>query len=208
MHIDDLLKVIHPSIKLDRKLISLLNAVKSVLAWHGLLFTEEPYMQWTVYLMALIQHCDLATSKRICDTFELPPRYRKLLCEERLKAERRLQKMEYRPPASDSALYRRLYELRTEHILYMMAVTRKRTTKKNISRYYNHLKDFQPAIGGQELLDAGLKPGPVFRQVLDAVLDSKLNGAIKTKQEELDFVQRWIHEHPTNNLLDSGATSQ
>jgi tRNA nucleotidyltransferase (CCA-adding enzyme) len=204
----DLLKVIHPSIILDRKLIYLLNAVKSAIAWHDLQFTEDPFMQWAVYLMALIRNCDLTTSKRICETLELAPRYRRLLCEDRLKAEKRLQHMEYRPPADNSALYRQLYEFRTEHILYMMAVTRKRMIKKYISKYYNRLKDIQPSIGGQELLDAGLTPGPIFRHVLDALLDAKLNGDIKTKQDEMEFLKHWIDGHPTHNLLDSGATSQ
>lgn len=204
----DLLKVIHPSIKLDRKLIYLLNSVKSALAWHDLLFLEDKYMRWAVYLMALIQHCDLPTSKRICDTLELPPRYRKLLCEERLKAQKRLKRLEYQPPASDSALYRQLHEFRAELILYMMAVTRNRTVKKKISRYYTQLKDIQPTIGGQELLDAGLKPGPVFRQLLETLLDAKLDGDIETEKEELEFVQRWIQEQTTHNLLDSRTTSQ
>jgi tRNA nucleotidyltransferase (CCA-adding enzyme) len=165
-------------------------------------------MRWAVYLMALIQHCDLPTSKRICDTLELPPRYRKLLCEERLKAQKRLKRLEYQPPASDSALYRQLHEFRAELILYMMAVTRNRTVKKKISRYYTQLKDIQPTIGGQELLDAGLKPGPVFRQLLETLLDAKLDGDIETEKEELEFVQRWIQEQTTHNLLDSRTTSQ
>lgn len=199
----ELLKVIHASIKIDRPMIFLLNSVKSALAWHDLLFVEDSYMQWAVYFMALIHHCDLATSRRICDRMELAPRYRKLLCDERLKAQKRLQEMEYRPPDSDSALYRQLNEFRTELILYMMAATRKRATKKFISRYYNQLKDIQPTTGGKDLLKAGLKPGPVFRQVLEALLDAKLNGAIETPQQELDFVQRWIHRHPSHNSLDS-----
>lgn len=198
-----LLKVIHPSINLDRSLIKLLNSVKSALAWHDLLFVEESHMHWAVYFMALIHHCDLATSRQICDRMELAPRYSKLLCNERLKAQKRLQQMEYRPPSSDSVLYRQLNEFRTELILYMMAATRKRSTKKYISRYYNQLKDIQPTIGGKELLKAGLEPGPVFRQVLEALLDAKLNGAIETPQEELDFVKRWIHRNASHNLLDS-----
>jgi tRNA nucleotidyltransferase (CCA-adding enzyme) len=203
----DLLKVIHPSIKLERPLVYLLNSVKRTLAWHDLLFVEESYMQWAVYFMALIHHCDLTVSRRICDRMELAPRYRKLLCDERLKAQKRLKKMEYRPPTSDSALYRQLSEFRTELILYMMAATRKRTTKKHISRYYNQLKEVRPTIGGKELLDAGLKPGPVFRQVLEALLDAKLDGTIETTQQELDFVEHWIHRQTTHNLLDSKPAS-
>ncbi len=204
----DLLKVIHPSIHLDANLINLLNAVKSALAWHDLLFVEASYLRWSVYFMALIHHCDLTTSEQICDGMELAPRYRKILCQERLNAMKCLQRMEYRPPKGNSALYRRLHDFRTELILYMMAVTRRKSVKKSISRYYNHLKDIKPTIGGRELMAAGLKPGPVFRQILDAVLDAKLNGEIETRADELDYVERWIRRNASHNLLDSSPPSQ
>ncbi len=204
----DLLKVIHPSIHLDAKLIKLLNAVKSALAWHDLLFIEAPCLRWSVYFMALIHHCDLATSEQICDEMELAPRYRKILCKERLNALKCLNRMEYRPPVSNSALYRRLHEFRTELILYMMAITGRQSIKKYISKYYNNLKDIKPTIGGHELLAAGLKPGPVFRQILDAVLYAKLNGEIETREDEMDYVQRWIGRHKAHNLLDSKPPSQ
>jgi tRNA nucleotidyltransferase (CCA-adding enzyme) len=204
----DLLKVIHPSIQLNAHLINLLNAVKSALDWHNLLFVEAPYLRWAVYFMALIHHCDLATSSQICDSMELAPRYRKILCNERLNAQRCLNRMEYRPPVGNSALYRLLHDFRTELILYMMAVTRRQSIKKSISRYYNHLKDIQPSIGGRELLAAGLKPGPVFRQILDALLDAKLNGEIETRQDELAYVQHWIRHSAPHNLLDSKPSSQ
>jgi len=204
----DLLKVIHPSINLDQQLIQLLNAVKSALAWHDLLFVEEPYLRWTVYFMALIHPCDLATSEQICENMGLAPRHRRILCRDRLKAHECLNKMSYRLPKRNSELYRQLHEFRTELILYMMAVTRKRAVKKSISKYYNQLKDIQPSLGGRDLLDAGLKPGPVFRQVFDALLDAKLNDEIETEQEESDFVQSWIRRHAEHNLLDSEPSSQ
>jgi tRNA nucleotidyltransferase (CCA-adding enzyme) len=51
-----LLKVIHPEIDLNKNAIELLNAVKSAISWHDLLFTEDPYERWSIYFMALIQH--------------------------------------------------------------------------------------------------------------------------------------------------------
>jgi tRNA nucleotidyltransferase (CCA-adding enzyme) len=204
----NLLKVIHPSIHLDDHLIHLLNAVKSVLDWHDLLFVESPCLRWSVYFMALIHHCDLTTSEQICDNMELAPRYRKLLCNERLNAQKCLHRMEYRLPVANSALYRRLHIFRTELILYMMAKTRRHSVKKSISKYYNQLKDIQPFIGGRELLAIGLKPGPVFGQILDALLDAKLNGEIETRQDEQEFVHRWIRRHASHNLLDSEPSNQ
>ena len=191
----DLLKVIHDSIIADRNLVDMMNAVKNAITWHDLLFIEESYLRWAVYFMALIHRCDLSTSLTICERLELAPRYRKLLCNERLQSLKCLASMEYHPPETASALYRRLHGFRTELILYMMASTRNRSVKKSISIYYNQLKDTQPLTGGQDLLAMGLKPGPVFRQILEAILDARLNGEVETHQEELAFVRHWIRNH-------------
>jgi tRNA nucleotidyltransferase (CCA-adding enzyme) len=195
MHDFDLLKVIHDSIIVDRNLIDMMTAVKNAITWHDLLFIEESYLRWAVYFMALIHRCDLSTSLEICERLELAPRYRKLLCNERLQSLKCLDSMEYHPPETSSGLYRRLQGLRTELILYMMASTRNRSVKKSISIYYNQLKDIQPMTGGQDLLSMGLKPGPVFRQILEAVLDARLNGEVETHQEEMAFIRHWIRNH-------------
>ncbi len=188
----DLLKVIHPCIQMNSSQVELMDAVKGAVTWHDLLFLEEPYLRWTVFFMALIHRCDLSISMEICNRLELAPRYRKILCQERLQAQACLYDLEYQLPTKASGLYRRLHVFRTELILYMMALTRNRGTKKAISRYFNQLKDIQPSIGGRDLLSMGLKPGPIFSRILEAVLDAKLNGQVETHQQELDFVRHWI----------------
>jgi tRNA nucleotidyltransferase (CCA-adding enzyme) len=91
---------------MNKELIDLLNAVKSVIAWHDLLFIEEPCKRWTVYFMALIRSSDIATSHEICRTLELAPRYEQLFCEERFAAQNCLSRMELALPATASELYR------------------------------------------------------------------------------------------------------
>ncbi len=204
----DLLKVIHPSIALNQQMIELLNAVKSVIAWHDLLFVEEPYLRWAVYFMALIHPCDLAKSVQICRKMGLAPRYNQILCQERLKSQSCLYEMELRLPKTASGLYHQLHNFRTELILYMMAATRKRAVKKSISYYYNQLRTVQLTIGGQDLIAAGLKPGPLFSRILQTVLDAKLNGEVETHQDELRFLQRWMHNSESHNFLDSKPLNQ
>lgn len=194
----DLLKVIHPTIEMNKELIDLLNAVKSVIAWHDLLFIEDPCKRWTVYFMALIRSSDIATSREICRTLELAPRYEQLFCEERFTAQNCLSQMELALPATASALYRQLHPLRAELLLYMMAATRLKAVKKAISKYYTQLRKTQTAIGGNDLIAIGLKPGPIFRQILEAVLDAKLNEQLATREDEMRFVRSWLD----NNLLD------
>lgn len=47
----------------------------------------------------------------------------------------------------------------------------------------------EPLITGHDLIAAGYKPGPKFREVLTAVEDAQLEGAIGSKEEALELVK-------------------
>ena len=47
-----------------------------------------------------------------------------------------------------------------------------------------------PLISGDDLEGAGMKPGPVFKKILDAVYDEQLEGRVKSQQEAMDFAMR------------------
>jgi tRNA nucleotidyltransferase (CCA-adding enzyme) len=188
----DLLKFIHPSIEVDKRLISVLNSAKQALAWHDLLFLDESYMKWIVYFLVLINSCDLKRSEEICNRFELGPHYRKIFCRERFKAEKTILELARTLPLPNSALYRKLSEFRTELILFMMAITRQKKVKKAISHYFTGLRKVGVSISGKDLIKLGLKPGPIYRDIFQAALDAKLNGKLKTKKDELDFARNYV----------------
>lgn len=196
----NLLGVIHPGIEMNQDLVTLFDAAKKVLSWYDLLFIEESYMRWAVYFMVLVRHCDRRTSQSICQRFELAPRHRKLLCDMRFDAERCLYWLEHRPSADNSLLYRRLKDFKTEPILYMMATTRKKRVKQAISLYFTQLRYVQPQMGGQDLKEMGLTPGPLYRAILDSVLDAKLNGGLPTLADEIEFARTFIEENAPQPL--------
>ena len=185
----NLLKAVHPSIELNSGLINLLNAVKKVQAWHDLLFLEESYMKWAVYFMALVHNCRHQTSSEICKRLELAPRYKMLVHKERFEAEQCLSDLEQRLPRINSELYQSLSGFKIELILYMLALSKRKPVKKAISFFYTQLRSVQIAITGQDLMQMGFKPGPLYKQVLQAVLEAKLNGRIENLDDELDFVK-------------------
>jgi tRNA nucleotidyltransferase (CCA-adding enzyme) len=174
----DLLKFIHPSIQFDKELIIILNSVKQALAWHDLLFLDESYMKWIVYFLVLIHTCDPQRSEEICSRFELAPRYRKIFCAERFAAEK-------------CVLGLKLSEFRTELILYMMAITKQQRIKKAISHYFTNLRRVKVSLKGRDLKKMGVAPGPVYRDILQAALDAKLNGKLKTHKDELEFARKY-----------------
>jgi tRNA nucleotidyltransferase (CCA-adding enzyme) len=192
LHDYDLLHVIHPSITLTKELVALFNAVKKVLSWHDLLFLEESYMKWTVYFLALIRHCDKEITNEICRRIELAPRYIDIFIKERFEADRCLSWMERHLPLSNSTLYHQLTGFRIELALYMMAATKSEKVKKSISNHFTRLRNIQSSVTGKDLIKMGLEPGPNFKKILQAVLDAKLNGRLKTRNDELGFVKDYV----------------
>src|SRR6266404_646642 len=47
-----------------------------------------------------------------------------------------------------------------------------------------------PLVRGEDLIALGLKPGPKFSEILEAVETRQLEGALKTREEALDWVKR------------------
>jgi len=52
----------------------------------------------------------------------------------------------------------------------------------------------QPLITGADLIAAGYTPGPMFKEVLTAVEDAQLEGAISTKEEAMELVRQRARE--------------
>jgi tRNA nucleotidyltransferase (CCA-adding enzyme) len=191
----ELLKVVHPSIVLDTFLIAMLHSIKKVLSWHDLLFLEESYKKWVVYFLALIHQCDSSRSHEICDRFELAPEYCKVFCIDRFEADQCIFWLERNLPAPDSVLYRKLTGCKTELILYMMAAAKHQKVKKAISHFFTTLRQVEIVLKGKDLKKMKLPPGPIYREVLQAVLDARLDGKLKTKHDEIDFARRYIETH-------------
>ena len=45
---------------------------------------------------------------------------------------------------------------------------------------------------GRDLKNMGLEPGPIYREVLQAVLDARLDGKLKTEDDEIEYARRYI----------------
>ena len=47
-----------------------------------------------------------------------------------------------------------------------------------------------PLVGGDDLIALGMKPGPKFGEILEAVETRQLEGGFKDRQQALDWVKR------------------
>lgn len=186
-----LMGVIHPDIRLNNELISTLDSAKKVIAWHDLLYMDERVDRWVVYLLVILRKYNKQVSDDIADRLCFQPKNIKIFSRDRFKAEKCLYWLEQNTKAKNSELYHCLVPFKVELILAMMALTECEKTKKNISTYYTHLRQVEISVRGRDLRALDIKPGPLYRKILEDTLNAKLNGKLKTPGDEFDFIKQY-----------------
>ena len=89
-------------------------------------------------------------------------------------------------------LYTTLLPYDTETLLYVMAKSGTEKAKRLISIYFSRLKNTRVEIRGKDLLSMGYSQGPLFREILEGLLEARLNDLVKTREDEIEFVrERW-----------------
>jgi tRNA nucleotidyltransferase (CCA-adding enzyme) len=97
-------------------------------------------------------------------------------------------------PISSSRLYFLLEDLPDEGLVLAVALASQPHIRGHILFYRDHLMEKKPSITGKDLLEAGIKPGPVFNKVLIKLHEAVLEGKVSGKEEELGFVKLLIKE--------------
>lgn len=188
-----LLRFIHPRLRVGEKEREVIGNIIGTLAWYRLLFLKERCDPSLVYLMGLLDSLKLKEIDEFCIRLAVPGRLREKLVTARktgVVAMRRLA----RGGLKDSELYHLLKPLQMEALLYITAKGGEEV-KKEVSRYITHLIDVKTALSGNDLGKTfGLKPGPEFKKILAGLLDAKLEGVVKTREEEMKWVKRRIQQ--------------
>ncbi len=190
-----LLPFLHPDMVYGPSMERLLKEIRSVLAWYDLSFIGNGCDRWLVYLLALADPLSLEGLEEFCSRMEFPPRLTSWLLEGRTKAISVAQGFYRNHDLKPSAIYRLLEGLDAEWLLFIMAKTQQDETRRAISLYFRNLKEVRSDLGGKELKSMGISPGPIYRQILDQLLDGRLNGELTSREEEEEFVRQHFMEN-------------
>ncbi len=185
-----LLGVIHPALKFDERMHAALTAVHDTLSWFDLSFTGEKVNRNLLYLMGLLGGLPSDDEREAAlRRLSAPKRVGERLMRD-IAASRETSR---RMPLVDPALIRRtLSEQCTECVLYVMALTEDQAVKMEVSNYLLRLRREKPMLRGSDLKALGIEPGPVYSDLLDAVLAERLRGNIETREDELNFIRTRI----------------
>jgi tRNA nucleotidyltransferase (CCA-adding enzyme) len=182
----DLLRFIHSSLKLTDTLEDTFRAIQETIVWFKLLFFDEELNQSHLFLMALFGELKGSERTKAMQRLQVPSSVTRKInkgIEESKKALPRLRR------ASNSNIYFTLEPLNLLTILFTMAKAKEKVQKKAVSLYLTKLRSTRPELTGEDMKNMGLKPGPVFKTILKSILEARLEGKIKNRQDEIEFVK-------------------
>jgi len=179
---------IHPGITLDKAQIGLLEETAEILVWFSLLFLEEKVERWGVLFLSLLDPLEPEEANRLAAEFGAGRRVREWIRISKEEAPEVRDRLLSTRVVSRKIVYDALSPLPNEVILFLMAKAKHPDIKRYISLYFTQLKSVRTQVTGKDLVGLGYSPGPVFKEILDEILERKFAGELKTKADELSFV--------------------
>ena len=204
----DLLRFIHPALEWSPRLEALLKAVENVLDWYriaslnwedrkvgvgGATLSGPPHTRmdtWVVYFAALMEVVPDKAVREVLKRLPVPERQAEKIRAGRFTSYAILRRLAKRPPLKPAETYRTLLGLSDEVLLFLMAKTKSEAVKRQISACLTIYQHVKASLTGSDLKAMGLNPGPLYKKILDRLLDARLNGEVKTDADEQDLAKK------------------
>jgi tRNA nucleotidyltransferase (CCA-adding enzyme) len=184
----DLLKFIHPNLVLSKELEQTFESIQETLSWFKLLFLEEEINKSHLFLMAFFEGLKGNEREKALQRLAVPPRAKREILEGIEKSKTALSEMN-KILRDEKLIYYEFKTLDAPTILFIIAKARDERQKKAISLFLTTLRKIKHALTGKDLKAMGYKPGPVYNKIFKSILDARLDGKIKSREEEIKHVK-------------------
>lgn len=164
------------------------RSVKAMRSWD----LSEPGDPWMVYFLAVLHRTDWNSARSICEQYHLSKRQMDKVAAALGGWRSAMEDLKDPDGITMSELARQIMSI--PRAVYPLIITyltdnasRKRFRQVLTAIYYD-----RPSINGKDLRNMGYKPGPAFKRALDAVWQARLDGLVRTREEELIYVREYL----------------
>lgn len=143
-----------------------------------------------LYLALLTYHLPVAAVTEFLDRFRVRKEYRDLILELHSLADRASILSTNNLPSSDIATA--LDESSEEARFLLRVASDDWLVRQRIDLYHRRLQHMRPILTGDDLLQLGVAPGPIYRRILDRLRGARLDGQIVTREDEITLVRSFL----------------
>jgi tRNA nucleotidyltransferase (CCA-adding enzyme) len=181
------LRTLDPALALAPNTGAQMRRVRRAWERYHHLISPEPVL-WRIYLFVLLLSVHPRVRRRVgqCLGMKGPP-LDALVME--LKELPGLQEKLDRRHLRASRL-RQLLDRASGEMHLLIWATGGRRVRKRVDQYLTRLASVKPTLTGQDLQRLGFPPGPTYRRMLDLLLEGRLEGRLKSREQEVNFLQQ------------------
>lgn len=184
----DVLTAIHPKLALPAAAFGPLERVRRVLSQAPSMPLLEGATEGEALLLGMLYLLHPKTVVVILTRLTPPQRIVEKLAADHKACRHAAQKLTRAIDLRQSRIARLLDPLSPEARIMLMAALVKGSARDAVSRYVTTSWRIVPLLKGEDLRRLGLRPGPIYRRILAALRSAKLDGRLRTKEDETSFV--------------------
>jgi len=177
-----LTQAIYPKAKLDKQTLKKLEKE----SLEGLNIEK-----WLLYLFTLFGHLNEDELRRVAHRLRFTSNQREKLLS-LANADSALQRLSL-PNLKRSEIYEILKDFPLETVIWIK-VKGDRRVKRRVCLFLDKLRNISLEVNGEELKKLGIPEGPILGKVLRELFNAKLDGKIKTKEEEIEMALNLLKE--------------
>ncbi len=183
-----MLECIHTGLELDPEKLKLLRRIdKAEIAVDSV--CRQKMEKWLLYLLGLLHGFKKNELEVISNRLMLSRKERATVMS-LIKVEKACKKFGSIKKDVLSLMCRILIGIPPEGLVMVISMANERRVEKLVLKYLSEWRGMKTVIKGNDLLRLGLEPGPEFRRILEKVLFARIDGFLKTKQDEIDYVKK------------------
>ncbi len=170
---------------IDGKILTLCEEASRLVSWYKLLFLKEKIQPDLVYLLVLFERLSNEEFEFLKKRLSIHNKKDLKVFSSRFEKSFVLKELS-KKDIKNSEVYALLINFSVESLLYF--ATFNIVAKEKISLFINNLSKIKPQLNGKELIKLGIKEGKEIKEVLNDLLNQKLDETISTYEEEVEYV--------------------
>ncbi len=182
----DIWPFILPEAVVDQETVEVMKNVPPALEFMRGLQVEK-VNAWVIYLAILVKDSECRVST-LNERLKLTKEEQRLLSELLFVCPEMAGKLDRTEPMKISEIASVVKHLSAEGYIYLLANASLEVVRERLKNYLARSRHNKLLISGEDIKKLGYPPGPYFKEALEAAWEARLDGAVSTKEEEIDFV--------------------
>ena len=185
-----LLQAIVPEIFDDKLRWVTLKKIDSALIWADMIPMPKKPEAWFVYFYVLFMIDNSEAFEVMMLRLNFPNNIYDRMCLDRECLAESMRCLNNEKDLKPSDIYDVFSKQSSETLILLLVVCPSERIKKYAKLYFNkYLKSADVELNGNDLIQMGIKPGPIFNDVLKALRDARVNGQVASIDEEIILVE-------------------